>query len=198
MSVKDVRAPLAVICTHSMSADARRSKEGDALLKVSTEMVPSEDAQARIAPSSCGAQETELTDALWRVCSLIFAQPAGVGPCAGCSFQMMTLPSYEHDARMCPNFGCAQATCHTGPVCLRARCIEEVRCVKVGWWSRGHAPFEDLPARLGCLSVYDVEHSDCPVGRACCKPLPVVVQLCIMLYVPDALLSTVSSLSRAT
>lgn len=89
-------------------------------MNVRTEMVPSEDAHARIAPSSWGAHETELTDALCRVCSLIFAQPPGDGPCVGCSFQMMTLPSYEHDARMWPNLGCAQATCHTGPVCLVA------------------------------------------------------------------------------
>jgi len=31
------------------------------LLKVRTEIFPSEEAQARIAPSSCGAQETEFT-----------------------------------------------------------------------------------------------------------------------------------------
>ena len=31
------------------------------LLKVRTEMVPSEDAQARMAPSSCGAHDTEFT-----------------------------------------------------------------------------------------------------------------------------------------
>lgn len=62
----------------------------------------------------------DIPEALWRVCSLIFAQPpaAAPGPCACCSFQMMTLPSYEHDARIWPNFGCAQATCHTGPVWL--------------------------------------------------------------------------------
>ena len=33
-----------------------------ALLKVKTETLPSEEAHARIAPSSCGAQETELTE----------------------------------------------------------------------------------------------------------------------------------------
>ena len=126
----------------------QETKRGDALLKVSTEMVPSEDAQARIAPSSCGAQETEFTDALCRVCSLIFAHPAGVGPCAGCSFQMMTLPSYEHDARMCPNFGCAQATCHTGPVCLHTPCTWEVRCVEWDGGTEETHPLRTCPLDL--------------------------------------------------
>lgn len=54
-------------------------------------------------------------DAVCSECSLIFAHPALAGCC---SFQMITFPSYEHDARIWPNFGCAHATCHTGPVCL--------------------------------------------------------------------------------
>lgn len=56
--------------------------------------------------------------AVWRVCSLTFAQTPAVGPCP-CSFQISAFPSYEQDARMCPNLGCAQATCQTGPVCLQ-------------------------------------------------------------------------------
>lgn len=92
-------------------------KAQDTLLKVKTESFPSDDAQARMAPSSCGAHETELTDAVWRVCSRILAQLLVLdGDC--CSFQMRTLPSYEQDARMWPNLGCAHATCQTGPVCL--------------------------------------------------------------------------------
>jgi hypothetical protein len=100
-------------------------------LKVRTKIVPFEEAHARIAPSSWGAHDTELTglpiplyqrrrnapDAVCSEleCSLMFAHPA-LASC--CSFQMITFPPYEHDARMWPNFGCAQATCHTGPVCL--------------------------------------------------------------------------------
>jgi hypothetical protein len=82
-----------------------------ALLKVSTETFPSEDAHARSAPSSCGAQETEFTLAVCSVCSLTLDQPR-----PDSSRQMRALPSYDALARMCPNFGCAQATCHTGPV----------------------------------------------------------------------------------
>jgi hypothetical protein len=57
----------------------------------------------------------DIPDAVCNECSLTFVHPALAGCC---SFQMITLPSYEQDARICPNFGCAQATCHTGPVCL--------------------------------------------------------------------------------
>jgi len=39
----------------------RLGLKGDWLLKVNTEIFPSEEAQLRIAPSSWGAQETELT-----------------------------------------------------------------------------------------------------------------------------------------
>ena len=39
----------------------------NALLKVRTEMVPSEDAQARMAPSSCGSHDTEFTGKLQTV-----------------------------------------------------------------------------------------------------------------------------------
>ena len=52
---------------------------------------------------------------------------------------------------------------------------------RVGWRNGGNAPFENLSTRLGRLSVYDVKHPDCPVGRACREPLPVIVELCIML-----------------
>ena len=40
--------------------------EDYALLNVKTEILPSDDAQARMAPSSWGAQETELTIAYIR------------------------------------------------------------------------------------------------------------------------------------
>jgi hypothetical protein len=89
-------------------------------LKVRTESLPSEDAQARMAPSSWGAHETELTEAVCRVCSRILVQELVLaveeGDC--CSFQMSTLPSYEQEARIWPNLGCPHATCQTGPVCL--------------------------------------------------------------------------------
>lgn len=39
-----------------------------------------------------------------------FVQSLGV-----VDFHIITLRSYEHDARMFPNLGCAHATCHTGP-----------------------------------------------------------------------------------
>ena len=112
--------------------------DDDKLLNVKTETLPSEDAHAKIAPSSWGAQDTELTErddidkkpfrkktigedgpeAVCRVCSLILIQPPDTFPCPCCSFQIKTFPSYEQEASICPYFGCAQATCQTGPVCL--------------------------------------------------------------------------------
>jgi hypothetical protein len=34
------------------------------------------------------------------------------------SFQIITVPSCEHDASIDPNMGCDHATCQTGPSCL--------------------------------------------------------------------------------
>lgn len=50
-------------------------------------------------------------------CSLTLLQPF-CGP--SFSFQMNTLPSNEHEARIEPKEGCAQARAWTGPSCLRA------------------------------------------------------------------------------
>ena len=32
---------------------------------------------------------------------------------------LLTFLSYEQEAKMLPNFGCAHATCHTAPSCLQ-------------------------------------------------------------------------------
>ena len=50
-----------------------------------------------------------LPEAEWAVCSLILLHVPLV------SFQIITLVSYEQEANKVPNFGCAQATCQTGP-----------------------------------------------------------------------------------
>ena len=136
MGLEHVRTPLSIIWGFSIQSELEeRAVYRVAPLNVRTEILPSEEAQARMAPSSWGAHDTELTgiimfhvkgiawvkeaqdvpDAVCSECSLIFAHPALAGCC---SFQMITFPSYEHDARIWPNFGWAQATCHTGPVCL--------------------------------------------------------------------------------
>ena len=54
-------------------------------------------------------------DAVCNKCSLIFVHDSAEGPCI-CSLQMITWASYEHDMRILPNFGWAQAACQTGPV----------------------------------------------------------------------------------
>ena len=55
-----VRAPLAVVCGAS-AAWFEAQVAWDVLLNERTEILPSEDAHARIAPSSCGAHDTEFT-----------------------------------------------------------------------------------------------------------------------------------------
>lgn len=76
-----------------------------------TDARPSLDVHSNKAPYSEGAQEIELTEALWTLCSVIVDQiPFS-------SFQTNTRPSYEQDAKITPNLGCAQLTCHTGPSC---------------------------------------------------------------------------------
>jgi hypothetical protein len=50
-----------------------------------------------------------LTDAEWRGTSKTFVQepPPADGALDGCSRQIKTFPSYEDEAKMVPNFGCA-------------------------------------------------------------------------------------------
>lgn len=74
-------------------------------------MFPSDDPEARQRPSSCGAHAIEFTDDLWLVKVWASVQSFRVP-----SFQIMTVPSYEQDARRDPNFGWAHATCQTGPL----------------------------------------------------------------------------------
>lgn len=147
------------------------------LLKDKTDSFPSDEAQATIAPSSWGAHETELTfqdsqlcanedrrwrnapEAVCRLCSFILSH---VLPCCDCwsSFQINTFPSYEHDARMCPYFGCAQATCQTGPLCLYGYQLE-VRSSRV---TTNDEPLQGLPwRRFLLLTVDNVKHLDSPV-----------------------------------
>jgi len=62
MGLEHVRAPLAIIWTFSIQPELEeRAVYSVAPLKVRTEILPSEEAQARMAPSSWGAHDTELT-----------------------------------------------------------------------------------------------------------------------------------------
>ena len=127
----------------------------------------------------------DIPDALCNVCSLILDQPPAPGPCPCCSFQMITLPSYEHDAKICPNFGCAHATCQTGPVCLahpgtrseRARDARETT----------NSPLQSMPACALRLAVNNIKHLHRPVRGARRKPLAIVVELSIVLGTADRL-----------
>jgi hypothetical protein len=80
--------------------------------------LPSLEAHANNAPKSGEAQAMLLTEEVWRVCSNSFDQDDVCGDVDE-SRQIITLASYEADARIVPNLGCAHATCHTGPVCLK-------------------------------------------------------------------------------
>lgn len=76
----------------------------------STLTLPSEEAQARRHPASCGAQETIFTEAVWREKSKTRLQalpPEGEVALASCSRHINTLPSYDDEARIVPNLGCA-------------------------------------------------------------------------------------------
>jgi hypothetical protein len=86
------------------------------ILNVKMDNIPSEDVHARIAPSSYGAQHTEFTEAVCRVCSFTFAQELFKEPCSCYPLQIHTLPSYECGTRMWP-----QATCQTGFQSMTAR-----------------------------------------------------------------------------
>jgi hypothetical protein len=113
---------------------------------------------------------------------------------------MSALPSYEHDARIEPNFGCAQATCQTGPVCLqggrgaertagRARGNHPGKMNGIGEHVRDelqrengtNAPFQDLARAALRLAGDDVEHANGAVGGARRQALAVVVELRVVL-----------------
>src|SRR5579862_3027052 len=79
-----------------------------------TDTLPSLEAQAKIAPSSWGAQAMLLMEDVCNVCSKSLDQLEICGELDE-SRQMMTLASYDAEARIVPNLGWAQATCHTGP-----------------------------------------------------------------------------------
>ena len=60
----------------------------------------------------------------------------------------MTLQSYEHDATMLPYFGCAQATCHTGPSCPTSRATSwfpSFATLKIQTWPSDDAVASRLP-----------------------------------------------------
>mmetsp|Transcript_13125 Transcript_13125/g.16453 ORF Transcript_13125/g.16453 Transcript_13125/m.16453 type:complete len:242 (-) Transcript_13125:187-912(-) len=78
-------------------------------LKDNTDTNVSEEAQARQSPCSCGAQAIEFTDK--SCCSYVWEIDHPLSD----SCQIITFRSYPQDAKMFPCFGCAQATCHTGP-----------------------------------------------------------------------------------
>jgi hypothetical protein len=113
---------------------------------------------------------------------------------------MSALPSYEHDARIEPNFGCAQATCQTGPVCLQGRRgagrttrrarrrhqgringIEEHVRDELQRENGTNAPFQDLARAALRLAGDDVEHADGAVGGARRQALAIVVELRVVL-----------------
>jgi hypothetical protein len=73
-----------------------------------TDMLPSEEAQASRQPHSCGAQDKRFTDAEWRVDSKTFWNEETWGLDGdGVERQIRTRPSYEEEARIVPNLGCA-------------------------------------------------------------------------------------------
>mmetsp|Transcript_36595 Transcript_36595/g.71411 ORF Transcript_36595/g.71411 Transcript_36595/m.71411 type:complete len:287 (-) Transcript_36595:97-957(-) len=83
-------------------------------LHVRIEMQQSLDAHASFSPSSCGANEIALTEDWCPMYSYILLHcPLG----GDTSFHTHTRRSYEHDARIAPNLGCAHATCQIGPSC---------------------------------------------------------------------------------
>mmetsp|Transcript_32996 Transcript_32996/g.77130 ORF Transcript_32996/g.77130 Transcript_32996/m.77130 type:complete len:302 (+) Transcript_32996:899-1804(+) len=83
-------------------------------LHVRIEMQQSLDTHANFNPSSCGANEMALTEDWCPMYSYILLHcPLG----AETSFHTHTLRSYEHEARIAPNLGCAHAICHIGPSC---------------------------------------------------------------------------------
>ena len=64
MGFEHVRAPLAIVWAISIQPELEEKEQfhsSVAPLKVRTEILPSEEAQARMAPSSWGAHDTELT-----------------------------------------------------------------------------------------------------------------------------------------
>jgi len=61
VSIENIRVPLTVIWERTSINLDKHADTRSALLKVKTESLPSEEAHARIAPSSCGPQETEFT-----------------------------------------------------------------------------------------------------------------------------------------
>lgn len=79
--------------------------------------------------------DNDLPLAVCRVCSLILSHPSCSSPPlpfpppAPTSFQINTLPSYEHEARIDPKEGCAQASCHTGAVWLSETTYHQQRTV---------------------------------------------------------------------
>jgi hypothetical protein len=94
---------------------------------------------------------------------------------------MITLPSYEHDARIWPNFGCAQATCHTGPVCLPGSVDEFTLFGTQEKRKASELPFQCLAGAALRLVIDYIEDFDGTIRGACCEALPVVVQLRVVL-----------------
>jgi hypothetical protein len=144
-----------------------------------------------------GRRRGNVPDAVCSECSLILAQPALAGCC---SFHMITFPSYEHDASIWPNFGCAQATCHTGPACLPSQ-MKVLSTQKKGAKNRRKRdvlPFKCLTyAALG-LAIYHVKDFNGTVRGACRKAFAIVIQLRVVLErdVFSTLTSGVEPLTR--
>lgn len=141
--------------------------------------------------------------AVWRMWSLTLDQPLEPAPVPSFSFQMKTLPSKEHEARMEPKEGCAQERPWMGPSCLPSR-VRQLSCP----YSAGSTPGED-PSRVdetaSCLSsrgseerdsppqrvnqlvvalAHHLEQPDGPVRARRGQASPVVVQLSVVLSIP--------------
>jgi hypothetical protein len=93
MGLEHVRAPLAIIWAFSFQPNSEEKEQPtvgvagrcSAPLKVRTEILPSEEAQARMAPSSWGAHDTELTGTTTsRVSGMVGVEGDGTNrtPCA--------------------------------------------------------------------------------------------------------------------
>jgi hypothetical protein len=81
MGLEHVRAPLSIIWAFLIQSELEeRAVYSVAPLNVRTEILPSDEAQARMAPSSWGAHDTELTGIImFRVKGMDGASEGGSG-----------------------------------------------------------------------------------------------------------------------
>lgn len=69
---------------------------------------------------------------------------------------LLTFLSYEQEARMFPNFGCAHATCHTAPSCLHTK--QEVDSKQEVEASKNTSLAKGLPFQCGKVILCVVDN----------------------------------------